>query len=394
MHIKGLIGVLILSAATLSGCHSGSSSSSGACTSSFTYCELTSVAYGAGEFVAVGWAGNSTQEHTGNPRIEVSTDGINWTPENIQYTQAQLNQANQLQSITYGQDGFVATDGVHVAHSADGLNWTIESFQDTSDRISYVLYDGTRYILYSSTTGQIGDALGIIYNFPWKVSTDGLNWTDYGKITVTNGPAGEPVWIIHEQGMYEAAWQPAKSVTSARYLTATSTDGLSWTLSTLATGLGSSTINTAVYDILRTGDQYLLLGSTPLPGAAGYAGVALHGSSLSALTLAGPLAFSPVGSPFYLGAPDPTHGLVSNGTVTVALGTPGLFMTTDGVTWNDESMDGVVPFTECSGYHQPNSCTGFASGAAAPGGSIVVLVSDGAAGAETTDGVHWVTSNL
>jgi hypothetical protein len=145
---KGLIGILILSAAILSGCRSGSSASSGggACTNSFT-CDLISVTYGAGLFVAVG-SGGATRGDNGNPWIEVSTDGINWTPEHVQYTDAQLNQAYQLQSVTYGSNGFVTTDGVHVLHSADGLNWDIDSFESASDKISYVIYDGTRYILY------------------------------------------------------------------------------------------------------------------------------------------------------------------------------------------------------------------------------------------------------
>ena len=400
-HIKGLIGLLILSATLLSGCRGSSASNPGACGNPSS-CELTSVVYGAGLFVAVGTGGKERpptkgSDGGGEPWIEVSTDGINWKPETVQYTDAQLAEASMLQSIAYGKEGFVTTDGVHVLHSADGLNWDIESFQSTSDKIAYVIYDGTRYILYSNTTGPFGDRAGIIDNFPWKVSTDGVNWTDYGSITVTNGPAGEPVSIIHVAGMYEAAWQTAESVTtSPRYLTATSADGLSWTLGTPVAGTAPLGMPT-MYSILQTGDQYLLFGGTVDIGLSGW-GVALYGSSISAMTAVGPLRaanqqnFFPAGVPLY-GNPYETHGLVSYGTVTVGLGEGGLFVTTDGITWNFESMDGVVPATGCADFNG-NECTAFASGAAAPGGSIVVLTASGSSGAETTDGVHWVKSNL
>lgn len=408
-NVKGLIGILILSAAILNGCGSGSSASTGACGNPKT-CWLSSVAYGAGEFVAVGSGGEADANGEGQPWIETSTDGINWKHEDITYTGVQTYPKPILQSITYGKDGFVTTDGVHVLHSADGLNWAVDSFQSAAGKISYVIYDGTRYILYSNTTGSGGrpgpGSVFVVDNFPWQVSTDGVNWSDYGTITVTNGPAGEPVSIIHEAGMYEAVWQPAASVTSStRYLTATSPDGLSWTLGTPVAVPVSGAPTIMMYDILHTGDQYLLFGGVDeTDDGTGSWGVAFHGSSISAMTMVGPLTantggdfpageFYPAGEPLHGDFYD-VSGLVSNGTVTVGLGIPGLLVTTDGITWNYESMDGVVPDTECAGYHQPNSCTGFASAAAAPGGPIVVLVSDGSAGAETTDGVHWVKSNL
>lgn len=399
-NIEGIIGILVLSAAILTGCRGSSSSTASPCDNS-EICQLDSVVYGAGMFVAVGTGGKNRpptvgSDGGGEPWIEVSTDGINWKSQEIQYTPAQLFQASELQSVTYGKEGFVTTDGVHVLHSTDGLNWTIESFESTSDKISYVIYDGTRYILYSSTNGPYPDGEGRVENFPWKVSTDGVNWTDYGSITVTNGPAGEPVSIIHVAGMYEAAWQPAENVTPW-YLTATSTDGLSWTLGTPVAGTTSLGLP-IMYDILYTGDQYLVFGGTD-EIEQGW-GVALYGSSMSALTVVGPLnapnraAFYSAGDPYYGDLYD-THELVSNGTVTVSLGEPGLFVTTDGITWNYESLQGVVPETGCrDAYPGTPTCTAFASGAAAPGGSIVVLVAGGSAGAETTDGIHWVKSNL
>jgi hypothetical protein len=360
------------------------------------------VTYGAGMFVAVGQGGEPRGDSS-NPWIEVSTDGINWTPERVQYTDAQINEAYALRSVTYGSDGFVTTDGVHVLHSTDGLNWTIESFQSTADKISYVIYDGTRYILYSNTNGPLG-RLGMIDNFPWKVSTDGVDWADYGKITITNGPAGEPVSIIHVGSLYEAAWQPAENVPgTTRYLTATSTDGLSWTL---GTPVAAVTPKPTMFWILHTGDQYLVYGGIDDPTQQSSFGVALYGSSMSALKSASPLTvppdaalgddaddFYPTGSSFPGSPAYETHGLVSNGTVAVALGTPGLFVSTDGITWDWESMDGVVPATFCNTF-EGNICTDFVSGAAAPGGSIVVLATFSSAGAETTDGVHWVKSHL
>ena len=367
------------------------------------------MAYGAGLFVAVGQGGAERADLSGHPWIEASTDGINWKHVDIPYDGVPTYPEPILQSITYGDSGFVTTDGVHVLHSATGLNWTVDSFQDTTDHMSYVIYDGTRYILYSSPSGPY--SVGINDNLPWKVSTDGVNWTDYGTLTVTNGPPGEPVSIIHVAGMYEAAWQPAQSVvaTGPIYLTATSPDGLSWTLGTPVPvtylhdppTMPPVPVMPAVYDIVYAGDQYLLFGGTDeSPALVDSWGVALHGSSLSAMTVVSPLIaanganFYPTGEPLH-GNPYETHGLVSNGTVTVGLGEGGLFVTTDGITWNFEHMEGVVPETGCgSDYPGTPTCTAFASGAAAPGGSIVVLVTDGSAGAVTTDGVHWVKSNL
>ena len=166
-----------------------------------------------------------------------------------------------------------------------------------------------------------------------------------------------------------------------------------------------------MYDILHTGDQYLLFGGLDQSDeGVGSWGVALYGSSMSAMSATGPLKganegvifpageFYPAGEPLH-GDFYETQGLVSNGTVTVSLGEGGLFVTTDGITWQFESMEGVVPETGCgSSYPGTPTCTAFASGAAAPGGSIVVLITTGSdysvAGAETMDGVHWVKSNL
>lgn len=393
-HVKELIGVLILSAAMLNGCGSGSSSSgsSGSTSPCNAYpvpCSLDSVAYGAGVFVAVGAGGPLRNIADLEPWIEVSTDGIDWTSENIHYTSAQLNQAYMLTSITYGNNGFVATDGVHVLHSIQGINWTIESFQDTTDKIAYVIYDGTRYILYTNSTNP---------DLPWKVSTDGVNWTDYGTITTTSGAAGGPVWIIHEGGMYEAAWQMGVNVTTtADYLTATSTDGLSWTV---GNPYSDSDSDSSMNYILHTGGQYIVFGSTLSTSVGNFVGLVLNGDSMSTMTIESPL-IGPPNNEFFSPAGDAipgNNGLVSNGTVTVALGQPGLFETTDGSTWNFESLDGVVPMSGCLSVlvndNEVPTCTAFWSGAAAPGGSIVVLSLSGKDGAESTDGVHWVKSIL
>jgi hypothetical protein len=153
-----------------------------------------------------------------------------------------------------------------------------------------------------------------------------------------------------------------------------------------------------MYSILYTGDQYLVFGGAADLGEQHGLGVALYGSSISAMTAVAPLTgpnqgnFFPAGEPLN-GFPYEITGLVSNGTVTVGLGSPGLFETTDGITWNYESLDGVVPATPYCATATGAPCIIFASGAAAPGGPIVVLTYSNS-GAETTDGVHWVKSNL
>src|SRR5690349_4620263 len=85
---------------------------------------LESVAYGHGEFVAVGsgGAGSASGDSIG-AWVETSTDGVNWT---VQASGDGADAGGDYSSLAYGSGGFIAvdeTDG-HTFTSTNGVNWS------------------------------------------------------------------------------------------------------------------------------------------------------------------------------------------------------------------------------------------------------------------------------
>ena len=113
----------------------------------------TSIAYGAGKFVAIG--------HNG--KTAYSMDGINWTELTMPST-------GDWYSITYGNDKFVAVGDSICAYSIDGINWissTIDSYTWPS-----ITYGDGKFVAVSMIS-HISQSPKIAY------STDGINWAIY-----------------------------------------------------------------------------------------------------------------------------------------------------------------------------------------------------------------------
>lgn len=185
---------------------------------------LMSVAYGEGEFVAVGEAGT----------ILSSSDGLSWTPHqqdaNIHFT-----------SVTYGHDQFVAVgNSKNVYTSEDGKSWTAHAVADASPFFTVVYGDGV-YV----ATG---------FANAWT-SPDGKNWTKrdftgylqsgsaYGNNSfVTVGQAGHmmrsgddgetwsPINVDENHYLDSVAYGNGVFVAVGNNAGYTSADGISWTM--------------------------------------------------------------------------------------------------------------------------------------------------------------------
>lgn len=111
-----------------------------------TSSDLGGVAYGGGQFVAVGDPGG----------IVTSPDGVTWT-------QQVSNTGEALRGVTYGNGLFLATGSTGTAlTSPDGVTWTPRDVR-TSVLLSGCAFGNGRFV----TVGGSGTA---------RYSTDGVNW--------------------------------------------------------------------------------------------------------------------------------------------------------------------------------------------------------------------------
>lgn len=362
----------------LSGCDNGkgSAAASQACraTNSKT-CIIDDVAYGAGVFVAIGQGGPSSRFGSPGPWVEVSTDGISWKPMDPGYTTS----TSVLTSITYGAKGFVATDGQRVIYSSDGQNWAVDNRGSQTNAIDKVEYDGSRYILYTSNTTPAS---------PWLVSTDGVNWQNYGTIIDTlSTSGGTPTSILKVNSTYNATWQ-GNDLNAPDYLTATSPDGLVWTPGNRAT---DST--TRMSQLLHANGKFVTFGSDGSNSISTNTnvtwGLVGQGTDFKKLTVSKPIRISGQNYAFSKGA--------YNGQAYVGIGVSGAFESTDATTWSQIDLSNVMSAnSQCASSNSTNTveCIATVGIAAAPGGSFVMVSGVGGQGAESTDGVTWVTSNL
>jgi len=128
---------------------------------------LYDIAYGNGAFVAVG--GKS-----GAPVVKRSTDGVTWTSpalptHNIDYLSTIAYVNNQFVAIGMNYDNSGNTVDVGVWTSPDGQTWTDRAYPESTDTITGVLYDGSKYIW----TGY--DAFWQAFS---RTSNDMVTWSD------------------------------------------------------------------------------------------------------------------------------------------------------------------------------------------------------------------------
>ncbi|MGH8373054.1 MAG: hypothetical protein ACRETO_09995 [Gammaproteobacteria bacterium] len=362
----------------LSGCDNGkgSAAASQACraTNSKT-CIIDDVAYGAGVFVAVGQGGPSSKFGSQGPWVEVSTDGISWKPMDPGYT----SNTSVLTSIAYGAKGFVATDGQRVIYSAKGQSWTVDKFSAQAGEIENVEYDGSRYILYTSNTTPAS---------PLALSTNGIDWQNYGVITDTSSTAGgTPTSIVKVSSTYYATWQ-GNDRTAPNYQTATSSDGLVWT-----PGNPASDTTTEMSQLLYANKKFIAFGSDSSNSVSINTnvtwGLVAQGTDFNKLTISKPIRISGQNYAFSKGA--------YNGQAYVGIGVSGAFESTDAANWSQIDLSNVMSTnSQCDSSNSTNTvaCIATVGIAAAPSGSFVIVSGAGGRGAESMDGVTWVTSNL
>lgn len=121
---------------------------------------LTSVAYGQGTFVAVGWRG----------AILRSSDGYKWTPVNA-------GVSGDFNKVIFAGGLFIAAGGRQIlVSSPDGINWQGQkSGSDDWNDVASICYGAGRYLVLQPPYHQL-----------WT-STDGLSWQEE-QVDLNNPP--------------------------------------------------------------------------------------------------------------------------------------------------------------------------------------------------------------
>ena len=170
--------------------------------------DVDAIAWGKDKFVAVGSGG-------GDGKIAYSSDGVTWT--------AVSNSPFGMDTVTWGNNMFVAIGGSNIAYSSDGVTWTAvdvsKIFSGNSGRIDAIAYGGGTFVAIGSS--------GNSSNMSGKIATskDGISWTavtttDALKVEGSPYPAHINA-IAWGNGTFVAVGEQGKM--------AASKDGTSWT---------------------------------------------------------------------------------------------------------------------------------------------------------------------
>lgn len=176
--------------------------------------DLSTVAFGAGRYVAVGWSGT----------ILTSANGTDWVPQPQRPPAALLN-------VVYANGTFVVagTNG-NVLTSADGLTWAQANVGENVT-LWGLAYGHGRWV----ATGSPGALF---------TSTDGLAWTRQPSPVgaSVNGVTATPTGFL--------------AVSSNGHILTTNTDAVSWT-----SAQPSSTAGSALFDVKLRDGVYVAAGS-------------------------------------------------------------------------------------------------------------------------------------
>jgi hypothetical protein len=162
-----------------------------------TQVPLRSVAYGGGQYVAVG------------DGIIASADGVTWRLSKPGTT-------NSLASVAYGNGRFVAVgDGGTVLSSTDGLDWE-PGISSTGGDFSAIAYGGGRFV----AAAQQVNATTLQWEGTVLTSADGVNWVQrQARTSYTISSIG------YGNGQFVAVgWD----YSGPRDAILTSTDGVNW----------------------------------------------------------------------------------------------------------------------------------------------------------------------
>jgi hypothetical protein len=178
---------------------------------------LVDVAYGNGNFVAVG--GSYAYSRSVMKVIYSSKDGVTWT-------QRLEQQSEPLNALVWGNGKFViAGNGGHIMSSSDGISWELTRLPTTDDLVSVAHGNGTFVAVGGPRSRGNFFTSAIIYSSP-----DGVNWTkrDAGSGQMLQG-------VTFGNGTFVAVrW-------FGPYLT--STNAVTWTPHDLG---GAPTVNSTV----------------------------------------------------------------------------------------------------------------------------------------------------
>ncbi|MFM9080188.1 MAG: hypothetical protein ACKOTE_08670, partial [Opitutaceae bacterium] len=220
---------------------------------------LQGVAYGGGNFVAVGASSDPVSRATLVP-IQVSTDGLTWRRANPHPG------FSALSAVTYGQSRFVAVGANSaVFTSSDGLTWTKGTVNATAALACVaagpsLFVAGSGSAIYSSPDGLTWTQR--ITSLPWAVrgvaygagrfvalgdggnirhSADGVTWT-----TGTSGVTANLLAV--------SWWEDVGFIaTGASGTILTSTDGLTWQLRESGVGENLGAIHRAPFGFVAAG---------------------------------------------------------------------------------------------------------------------------------------------
>lgn len=222
----------------------------------------TSVVHAQGQFVAV--AANSG---SGNLAM-TSPDGLTWT------AQPGLNVTTNWNSVTYGDDTYVASGEQWMAYSTDGVAWTEVNTDGSYHSWKSVAFHDDTFVAVNSFTGGANRVM---------TSNDGVTWTPRNTGIDVNEWNG----VAYGTGLFVAVagtgtnrvmtspdgvnWTPGPAASSSYWMAVTygggqfvavgfsgavmtSPDGITWTAQTSG--------NSALWRAVAAGPQYVAAGQT------------------------------------------------------------------------------------------------------------------------------------
>jgi hypothetical protein len=217
----------------------------------------TSVAYGAGVFVAVA---------SGTATAATSTDGITWTQRSLPAT-------DNWKAVTFGGGLFVtvANSSNLAATSPDGVTWTLRTLPGI--------------VAWTSVAYGAGTFVAVAQNATAASSLDGVTWT------VRTLPALQWSSVVYGAGLFVAV----NSITTAA---STSPDGITWTpRTTTVTGASSVAFGAGLFVVVNlsgtaasTSPDGVTWTSRTLPASATWTSVTYSGNAFVAVASGGTAA--------------------------------------------------------------------------------------------------------
>ena len=305
---------------------------------------ISSVAYGAGIYVAGGSGGlGSSSGDTIGPWVETSTDGVSWKVVDSGDT----TKGGGFDSVSYGSHGFLALDfsSQKLFLSTNGLNWTDVTPPGLSNgELLTVDWDGSEYIAYDGA--------------PILESPDGKTWSAYP----TTFQSEYPFSIRKVSGTYVALWSPGNA--DSTNLFAISTDQVHWAVHSVSFG---STLSDSPTDLMYAGTQFVAVGSK------GFIATSSDGTTWTDASMGN--------------SSDDFLQVAYNGSVYVAIGSCGsIDYSADANTWTAVSIANLLKSNVTCSPGNTASVQLSAITAQQGGGFVGIGGTEGLTG---MDGIHW-----